>query len=220
MLKKIPYAVLLLAAYLVMTWNSSMAVLSGTAADAVTAWDSVAKIANYIVALGPMVLFVLMIINTIKPLVGQVGGVVCLIMSVAYGYRVFTIINTANDYFANAEYVDAQVLYFIENILASAVFALQFWLVGAKIQDEEVVGKHTFVGSLGMVLTILLAFTGTESGVLPTTVIPYLLLMNTAKKFPAVFVPDVTPMGGKVKHIIILAILVGLYFFVPASLAY
>ena len=218
LLKKIPYALLLMVAYLIMAWSGIMAVLSGTGAEAASVWDSVGRIANYIIALGPIVLAVLMVVNSVKPLVGQVGGVVCLLMALAYGCRTVTIFPIMREYISTAEAMDMQAFHLLLSFLSSIVFALLFWLVGARIQEEEVTGAYSGVGGIGMFLVIVFAFCSASSGITPTLVLPTLLLMNTARKLPGVFVPHVTTRGCTVKNIVILAILIGLYFFAPASL--
>lgn len=218
MLKKIPYALLLLAAYVVVSFSGVTTALAGNGAEAANAWESIGRIVNYIVVLGPMLLAVLVIINSIKPLVGQIGGVLCLLLAVSYGYRGFTVYLTMSEYLAMAEDVDAQVIYFMENMLSCIVFALVFWLAGAKIQDEEVSGLYSAIANIGIVLTVFLALSGTSANILPFNVIPSVLLMCAAKQLPAVFVPGVTARGIKVKNIVILAILMIAYFAAPAYL--
>lgn len=218
MLKKIPSALLFLAAVLVMTLSGTAATLSAEAAETATIWDSIGRIANFIIALGPIILTVLVIINTIKPVVGQIGGIVCLILAVAYGYRTFVMFDSMQEYLTTAETVDAQAVYMIETFLSGIVFALLFWLSGAKIQDEEVTGLFVGVGTIGCLLLALVAFSGASSGIMPLNVIPTILLIMAAKRLPPVFVPDAVPRGITVKTIVITAVVVVAYFVLPSHL--
>lgn len=213
MLKKVPYGLLLLVAYLIMTITGTMTALTGEVTEAVTIWDSIGHIADVVIKLGPIVLTVLVIVNSIKPMVGQVGGLVCLILGVAYGYHVFGVYNNFSEYIAYSDDLDTPVIYMLASMLAAGFLAIECWLAGAKIQDEEVSGIYSGVGAIGMAVQVLLALSGTSVGVAPVFVIPTLLLMNAVRKLPAVFVPGVSARGSKVKNVVILAILVALYYF-------
>lgn len=218
MLKNIPYALLLLAVYVLLTFSSAITVFSSSAAEVTTIWDRIGLVTGYIIALGPIALAVLALIQTIKPVVGQLGGLVCILLALSYGYRAFQIYPAMREYLEITEHMDMQAIYLLESFLSSLVFAILFWLVGAKIQDEEVSGLYSFVSTIGMGLIIITALSGTSYDVMPLNVVPLLLLMYTAKKLPAVFVTNAHAIGIKVKNIVIMAIIVAAYYILPTSL--
>lgn len=218
LLKKIPCALLLMAVYVVMTFTGTTTVLSGNEMEAANTLDSIGRIANFIIAIGPIVLAVLILVQTIKPLVGQVVGILCLVLAVAYGYRSFLIFQDVKDYLSVIPEMDANALFMVETLLASIIFTFLFWFTGARIQDEEVTGIYRGIGTIGILLTILVALAGTSLGVMPLNVFPTLLLMYTVKRLPPVFVTAFRAQGIKIKHIVILAVFVAAYYFIPTGI--
>ena len=218
LLKKIPYALLLMAVYVVLTFSGTMTVFSGNEVEAASTLDSIGRIANFIIAIGPIVLAVLILVQAIKPVVGQVAGILCLVLAVAYGYRSFMVFQNMKDYLSMIETMDANAFFMIETFLFGIIFALLFWFTGARIQDEEITGIYRGIGATGILVTILVALVGTSLEIMPLNVFPTVLLMYTVKRLPPVFVTAFRAQGIKIKHIVILAIFVAAYYFVPTGI--
>lgn len=202
-MKKIPYALILLVAYIVMTFLGARVTMDG---------GTVMQLSNVLIFVGPMVLAVLMIIGLKRPM-PELASLFCLLMGIAWVCISCVRITDLADMIsaAKAEYGDGlHLLVYLPSIIAGAFNALLYLAVTGKLQEDEITGGYSALAVLGFLLTLvatfaLMEYTGPASIL---TLIPNLLHLTVIKNLPAAFLRPETCKKLAVKHIITMVILV------------
>ncbi len=201
-MKKIPYALILLIAYIVMTFLGGRVAMDG---------GIVMQLSNVLIFVGPMVLAVLMIIGLKKPMVG-IASIVCLLVGIAWVcvscVRISDLMDAISA--ANADSTGGPYLLApLPGILAGVITALLYLAVTGKLQEDEVGGGYSALAVLGILLSLVLTFALKEYSSLGAflTLIPSLVHMTLLKNLPAAFLRPETCKKLNVKHIIILVVL-------------
>lgn len=206
-MKKIPYAMALLAAYIIMTYESILNAFSGSGTGAA------ATIAAVILALGPVALLVLMAVN-MKKNVAQIAAILCLVVGVANIFMACTnaafMLETYRSLEDGTDYLLLQSP--LHLVIGQALCGFLFWFVGAHIQDGNTTGSYKLLAGLGFLLMLFFGFMRTSTGLPPTYMLPYLLMVFVFWHLPHAFVSYETTKKLRVKHIISLVIVLGLYF--------
>lgn len=205
-MKKIPYALILLVAYIVMTFLGARVAMDG---------GTVMQLSNLLIFVGPMVLAVLMIIGLKKPMVG-IASIVCMLLGIAWVcvscVRISELIDMISA--AEAEYGDGRhLLVHLPSIIAGVFNALLYLAVAGKLQEDEVTGGYSALAVLGILLTLVLTFALKDYiGIYSILyMIPNLIHLALLKNLPAAFLRPETCKKLAVKHIVTLAILMAAY---------
>lgn len=205
-MKKIPYALILLVAYIVMTFLGARVAMDG---------GTVMQLSNLLIFVGPMVLAVLMIIGLKKPMVG-IASIVCMLLGIAWVcvscVRISELVDMISA--AEAEYGDGlHLLVHLPSIIAGVFNALLYLAVAGKLQEDEVTGGYSALAALGLLATLVSPFLlmqYTFPGV-TLSVIPSLIHITFLKNLPAAFLRPETCKKLAVKHIVTLAILMAAF---------
>ena len=205
-MKKIPYALILLIAYIAMTFLGAKVAMDG---------GTVIQLSKVLIFVGPMVLAVLMIVGLKKPMVG-IASIVCLLVGIAWVcvscVRISSLIDAISA--AQADSTGGpHLLVSIPGILTGVITALLYLAVTGKLQEDEVGGGYSALAVLGILLSLVLTFALKEYSGLGAflTLIPALVHMTLLKNLPGAFLRPETCKKLKVKHIIILAVLMAAF---------
>lgn len=201
-MKKIPYALCLLAAYIVMTFLGAKLTMEG---------GTVIQLSNLLIFVGPMVLAVLMIIGLKKPL-PELASIVCLLLGIAWVCISCVRVGQFVDLISEGQMGSPEslpILAALPGIFAGIINALLYLAVTGKLQEDEVSGGYSALAGLGFLVTLIAAFvlkdyTG-PMGFL--AIIPALLHITVIKNLPAAFLRPETCKKLAVKHIITLVVL-------------
>lgn len=207
-MKKIPYALTLLVAYIIMTYSRFS-----------TAFGETGNLASMVIVLVPVALAVLLIVNMKKD-VSQIAAILCLVLGACNLYQACTLFATMMEMSRAGESAEYAVIALLPALANAAFGGLLSWFVGAHIQDGEITGAYKFLGFLAILAQLFLGFVPLSSGYgnVPVSSLANLVIILIYWHLPHAFVNYATAKKTKVIHIIILVILVVLSVGVQASL--
>lgn len=201
-MKKIPYALILLIVYIVMTFLGARVAMDG---------GIVMQLSNVLIFVGPMVLAVLMLIGLKKPMAG-IASIVCLLVGIAWVcvscVRISDLMDTISA--ANADSNGGpHLLAPLPVIISGAITALLYLAITGKLQEDQVSGAYSALAVLGILLSLIVTFALKEYTGLGAflTVIPSLVHLSTLKNLPAAFLHPESCKKLHIKHIIVLVVL-------------
>ena len=204
-MSKIPYALTLLVAYVIVTFQSLTGAISGEAAS----------LASTILYLGPLVLAVLLAVN-MKKNVCQIAAIVCLVLSAVSIYscciRFAGVMELLR---ANPDGDGLELLFALPSLLHLGIGGLLYWFVGAHIQDGEITGTYKVLAGLSWLAQIFFTAAPLSSGYGGTIIslIPNLLMIHILWNLPHAFVNYDTAKKTRVKNLVSLVILIALSFY-------
>lgn len=197
-MKKIPYALTLLVAYIVMTYESFS-----------FAFGETGSLAAVVTVLAPVVLAVLLIVNMKKD-ISQIAAIVCLVMGAAYLYRGCSLFAEIMAITRQEEYGEYMIVAMLPALLNAVLGGFIAWFVGAHIQDGETTGNYKLLAVIAFLAQLIVGFVpiSTGYGNVPVSSLGNLVLILVLWHLPHAFVNTYTAKKTKVKHIVILAVLV------------
>lgn len=222
---KIPYVVVLIVAQLIMTFFGQMQTLDGTALvvyggqEAVFGSAALGSVVAGVISYGPMVLAVLIVLAVImekqRRILAEIAAVICYVLGAAFMLRLFGNVQRIMEVYRLGE-GDVEILlyYVITNSVVLNLFSgWIYFLVAARIQDEEVAGGHGALGTLGCMLLFVTGIAGSSFNLSFFNVLPMILQLCYIKRLPNPFVGGGTATTGK--NIITVAVVLVLFFVGP-----
>lgn len=202
-MKKIPYALTLLVAYIIMTYRNFA-----------TAFGDTGTFASVVLVLAPVVLAVLLIVNRKKD-VSQIAAIVCLVMSAFQLYSACTLFASVMETLRMSEGDDYVLIGALPTLGHLALGGLLAWFAGAHIQDGETTGGYKFLAFLAIVFQLFFGFglIGSGFGYQPLALLTNLIMILIYWHLPNAFVNYSTAKKTKISHLVILVLLVGVYLF-------
>ena len=197
-MKKIPYALTLLVAYIIMTYRNFS-----------VAFGEAGNFALVVTALVPVVLALMLIVNMKKD-ISQIAAIVCLAWGAAYLYSACSQFAGMMSLIRHEGVVEYMIAAMLPNLLNAAFGGFIAWFVGARIQDGETSGNYKLLAVIAFLAQLLVGFMpiSTGYGNVPVSSLGNLVLIVAFWHLPNAFVNTYTAKKTKVKHIVILAILV------------
>lgn len=202
-MKKIPYALTLLVAYVIMTYKNFS-----------TAFGEGGNLATVVIALAPVVLAVLLIVNMKKD-VSQIAAIVCLAFGACQLYNACTLFASMMEAVRMGAEENHILTITLPSLANSAFGGLLTWFVGAHIQDGETTGNYKMLACIAFLAQLLFSviIIGSGYGNLPFSVLANLIVILIYWHLPHAFVKITTAKKTKVSQLVVLVIFVGAYIF-------
>lgn len=211
---RIPYALVLMIGCLV-------TVFSGGLGIEYIQYTGIWGIARSVTRVLPLVLLVLMVANRFVHgrVVPETAAVVCYVLGTASLLVAFHGFMELYELLKSMDWETEMILgsgLLIEPV-GTAFSGWIFFLVAAHIQDEEVTGRHTALGTLGCIAVFFVTCFAYTDRLCVTQIIPLLLELGYIKRLPVAF----SSSGGAtfVRGFLYTIIMVALFFAGPSILA-